>query len=262
MAGSRDRHRLSSRGAEVVRVTDTAYSVSMQALRPLGLAFALVFVASLVNGAAAAPEQTTPRLTLNRASVAATWREGWLKGRIRFSGTVGVPAHLVAVLRRVSGETLPRALDFTARRAGPFRAELRLPARPLPGLYRLQLTGSSDAGPLPRVGRSVTVPAPAEGVVDRAIGSVRPGGPPVHVVSGPRQTLFARFHFLVRPRAQRVQIVWRTPRYEIFAARRVPYTPTVYSRVRSSGEPLQRGVWYCLLMVGETVAKRLAIRIR
>lgn len=233
----------------------------MQALRPLRPALGLVLLAFLVSGTAAASERRTPKLTLQGATVSANWREGWFTGSVKLRGTIGAPARLTAILRRVAGGSLPRRLDLTVRRAGRFRAELTLPARPLPGLYRLRLTGSSGIGALPTVERNVRVPAPAEGIVDRAIASAKRGGPRAPVLRGPRQVLFARFHFLLAPRAQRVQVDWRTPSYVSYSTTSMPYAPTIHTRVRSSNAPLEPGIWYCILSVGGKVAKRLVVRI-
>jgi hypothetical protein len=207
------------------------------------------------SGPAAGRATTRPTLTLRSARVVAHWREGWFKGSVVFAGRVGAPATLDAVLRRVGGGALPTQDAFTVRRARSFTRKLTLPARPMPGVYRLRLTGSTAGGDLQPVERNVVVPSPPEGVVDRAIISVTPGGRRVRSVAGPRHLLFARFHFLAAPRARTLEVVWRTPSYHVFSISHRHYATTIYTRVQSTS-PLQPGIWYCILLVDGKIAKR------
>jgi hypothetical protein len=222
----------------------------------------LVLVVLLGSAPAAGSAQQAPRLTIRGAIVTAQWREGWFKGSVKFRGTVGAPARLTAIVRRVAGRALPRRLDFSVGRAGRFRRTIPLSPRPLPGVYRLRLFGSTSSGELPTVQRRIRVPAPTEGIVDRAAISVKPGGPRVRVLRGRQDVLFARFHFLVLPRADEVQVEWRTPSYQVFVSSTKPSTTTVRTRVRSLETPLQQGTWYCILTAGGKIAKRVTVRIR
>jgi hypothetical protein len=242
---------------------------------PPGLAAGLVVLALLAAGTALArPQQDAPALTLDKPTLAGEWREGWFKqGAVRLSGTVGGPARLMASVRPTAKlRTVTALKSFSVRRAGSYSTALKLPARPLPGSYRVSVSAQSGGVALQRVDRDVTLPTPVEGVVSEAIVSARPDG--AATVSLPRSThvAFARFVFLAPPRAHKVALVWRTPAYQIICQTSkgplpgckllLAYRTTVHTYVRSFGGPLARGTWYCILMVGNRVAKRVAIRIR
>jgi hypothetical protein len=214
----------------------------------------------LVTPAAGAPRQA-PTLRIDRVDLTAKWREGWLTGAVEFAGNVSAPSALTAFVRPADHPSRITARMDYAVGAGPFTETLKLPARPLPGTYVLRVFGTSGTSLLPKVDTNVTLAPPAEGIVDRAYVSLTPTGPPIRVVQGPRKRLFAHFHFLVPPEAPAVTVDWRTPTYRFVGAKTYRYTPRIDSFVRSTRTPLDRGIWYAILHVGSTIAKRVSVRI-
>jgi hypothetical protein len=211
-----------------------------------------------VSLASAAP---APSLTLDVAKITAKWKESWLTGTVSFSGTVAGAADLEAVLRPVGRAGSPvTAVAFSAD--GAFSKTLKLPARMLPGTYRLTIDGTSNGAGLTAVTRDLVNPAPSEGIVDKAWAASRPRGGPVFTVKGPRTQLWAYFHFVVPPKTTRLRVGWHSPSFRWYGQATKPYTPTFASHVSTSGgPPLERGVWFVYLWSGGKVVKRARIRI-
>jgi hypothetical protein len=216
----------------------------------------------LVLGAGAgstAVEQAT--LTLDGATVNASWQESWLIGNVTITGTVSGQSELSAFLRRLEPEpkVIAARVTFSAV-AGGYTAVLKFPNRALPGTYLVRVTGTSGGEELKPVETTVTLPAPPEGIVDRSAVSLNPGGKSVRRVKASTRELFARFHFVVPPETRAVRILWRTPQFNFVGEVRKPYKPTVESFIKS-GRPLAKGTWYVLLQVNEAVTKRIAVRV-
>jgi hypothetical protein len=123
----------------------------------IGLVFVLLGGLALPT-AFAAVRADAPTLVVDNAVVNASWREGWLRpgASVRFTGNVGQASTLTATLRPVDrpGTVTARLPDFDVA-AGAFSKIMPLPARPLPGSYRLRVASTS---PPPR-------PAPVEVIV-------------------------------------------------------------------------------------------------
>ncbi len=226
------------------------------------IVIAAMAAALLVSGSGLArPAQDVP-LTLESATFSGEWKESFLVGgRVAFSGTVGGPADLAASLRRAEP---PRSVlsrtSASVAAAGGYTGSLHVTARPQPGTYVVTVTGTSGGAALAPAELQVTIPAPPEGIVDRASASTTRNGPPTRRTRGPRKELWARFHFTTLPQASTVKIVWRTPSFTFVGAATKPATETVVSFVRSTA-PLQRGVWYAFIEANGEIAKRVAIRI-
>jgi hypothetical protein len=238
----------------------------------LAIAGTLVVVSLLITGAAVA-QAPAPTLTLTSASVTAKWREGWLqKGRVVLRGSVEGPARLQAVLRPAQPGKVTALARITVARAGPYKVVLRLPKRPRPGTYQATVSGQSGSTALPKVERDVLLPAPAEGIVDTVIVSATANGAKKTVLRGRRHQVFVRFHFFTPPNSRKVAIVWRTPSYRFVCQTSTgpvrgcklvkPYATTIRTFLRSRATPLQKGTWYCILHVGNKIAKRAAVRLR
>jgi hypothetical protein len=210
-----------------------------------------------ISATAAAP----PALVLDATSVSASWRESWLTGSVRFSGTVGAAAQLNASLRP-AGRPGPQAakVQLSAGADGRFSGQLKLPARLRPGSYLIRVWGTSGTATLTPVEREVTVPAPREGVVDRAYASATKTGAATVSVSGPRRELWAHFHFVVRPRSGRVTASWYTPSFTWVGTVTRTYRADFETFVRAP-TGLQRGRWWCVLKSSGRVVKRVRVRI-
>ena len=225
----------------------------------------LVLLGLLASGSAVASRQAGPTLTINNATVTAKWRESWLKGNVRFSATVSASAQLEATLRSQKTHRLvSRPLDFSVG-GGTFTKTIKLSARPVPGTYRLRITGTSGGTTLPNADRLVSVPAPQEGVVDRSYASKSKNSSAVHVIRGAHQ-IFAHFHFLTRPKDRFVRFIWRTPSYKFIGAVTKKYRENVWTFVRAKRLPhgyafLQKGTWYCIMRASGRVAKRVSVRV-
>lgn len=225
----------------------------------------------IAGAAGARSSQSPPTLTLDQPSVGGKWRQGWFKrGNVRVSGSVAVAAQLRASVRSTRDGRAYATKAFSSP-AGRYTVTLKLPARPLPGSYRVSVVGSRPA--LPLVARLATVPAPAEGVVDEAVISARRGGRGATVLRGPRNQAWARFHFLFPPpRSRRVTIQWKTPSADLVCqatsgplrgcSLRVAYSSTINTFLRTSSGKLAYGNWEARLSVGGKLAKRAFIRLR
>jgi hypothetical protein len=224
---------------------------------------ALATVASVLAGAGVVRSGVADTtLTLDTATVTASWKESWLTGSVAFSGTVSAQAELTVFLRRVNpAPTVVAAKKTLTAGPGGYSGTLSLPPRARPGDYVLRVVGTSGGVKLAPAETPVTVPAPPEGVIDKASVSVTQGGKSVRRVKGPVKQLFARFHFIVPPEVRSaVRLVWRTPQFNFVGEVRKPYSTTMDTFIKS-GSPLPKGTWYCLLQVNEVVVKRVAVRV-
>jgi hypothetical protein len=225
--------------------------------------YVVAFLVVTVACAAAASGYGARRdvtLTLSSAKLSASWKESWLTGSVKFAGTVTGPADLTAVVRPV-GRAGPPVAAGTFSTTGSFSQVLKLPARPLPGKYRLTVSGQSSGTRLTAT-RDLTLPAPIEGIVDQAYASSTKGGAPIKTVKSPRTELWVHYHFVVKPKLNTVRVGWHSPDFRWYGQRTYPYKATVESRVHTTGGlTLKRGVWYVYIWSSDRVVKRASIRI-
>jgi hypothetical protein len=213
---------------------------------------------TLERGAGPAP----PALALTSASLNASWKESWLTGTLRFSGTVGAPgATITAVLRPLDRSGSPIAVGTLNPSGDAFSGTLKLPARPLPGRYRLTVDGVASGQQLDAATRDLVLSAPREGIVDKAVASAAKGARAVNTVRGPRKVLWARFHFVVPPKNGIVHVAWHSPDFRWYGIKDKPPVGRVVDTYVQSTEPLMRGVWFCFASSGGRVVKRVRIRI-
>jgi len=238
------------------------------ALALAGLLLSLVIGVPTLPAVAAVRE--APTLELDTAVVDARWKEGWLRpgAAVRLTGTVSAASSLTAVLRPVSRPGVVTAtLDFDVAQPGSFSELMKLPARALPGRYRLRIV-STSAPPRPApVERIVAIPAPPEGVIDRAlVGTTRSGpwlryiGATGPAVSGPHKTLWVRFRFLYPPSGRRVELVWKLRWHVVVGKVDRRYANTI-DTFASSSEALPKGVWLVVLKIDGRIAKRMTVRL-
>jgi hypothetical protein len=210
-------------------------------------------------------------LSIDSTLVTANWKEGWLRphAAVRFTGDADAASALSAVLRPVARPGVVTArLDFRMAGAGAFSKTMPLPPRTLPGRYRLRIFSTSPP-PRPRPAEAVIkVPAPPEGVIDRAlVGTTRSGpwlqyvGDTGPAVSGQHTSLWVRFRFLYPPQGRRVELVWKLRWHTVIGKvyRRYANTIDTYA---SSGAPLPKGVWLVVLKIDGRIAKRMNVRLR
>ena len=229
--------------------------------RVVALSAVVIVFGAVAGGGTPATYQSTETVTLASAKLTATWKESWLTAKLRFAGTVDAPSKLTAVLRPVSRAGPPAAASkISVSGPGSFAGTLELPARVLPGLYRLSVGGTSNGHRLEPAEREVTLPAPPEGIVDKSFASATKGGPPVTTLPSPRTEVHARFYFVVPPRSKVVHVAWHSPSFRWLGQVKKPYKPTFDTFIRTSTQ-LERGVWFCVLSSGGRVVKRVRVRI-
>ena len=221
---------------------------------------AAVLAAFLLALAASAGNAAAPTLTLDSATVSASWKESWLTGSLRFSGSVGGPASLTASVRPAHRKGPPAARATIQSAGGAFSGELKLPARLLPGDYLLRVYGTSGTDTLMPAERQVTVPAPVEGIVDRGWATTTRGGAPMKRIQGPRTELWAHFHFLVPPKSGKITAAWYTPSYKYIGTVTKPYRESFDTFVRVPGG-LEPGNWWVVVRSGKRIAIRVALRL-
>ena len=239
----------------------------MRRSRYVRAALVLAFVTAVPAAGAATrtPGADAPAvLTLRSVTLEASWKESWLTGTVKFEGTataVSGPVEVIAALRPVDRPGAPAgSARISLPSPGSFAGGFKLPRRLLPGLYRLTVTGVAGGMPLTAATRTVRNPAPSEGVVDVAVASSRKGGPKANTVAGPRRELWARFHFVVPPKASTVRVAWFSPDFKWYGIAQKPYESTVETHVRTDAA-LMKGVWFCYAGVNGRYVKRVRIRI-
>jgi hypothetical protein len=196
------------------------------------------------------------------------WKEGWLEpgANVSFTGSVEGATTLTAALRPIGrpGVVTARA-SFDVAAAGPFTEKISLPPRPLPGIYSLRIGGTSGGTTLETVQVSVTIPAPPEGVLDRAeVATTRSGpwhiysnnSPPV--IGGAHKELWMRFRFLYPPTGQQVELVWKMQWHTVVGKVYKIVKDTMDTSV-TSATPLPSGHWVAVLKFNGRVAKKMDV---
>ena len=228
----------------------------------------IVGVAVLAAGSALAARQAGSTVAITGTSVTAKWHESYVRGSVTFTGNESQAATLEASLRNVATGRLIAVKRFSVG-GGTFTQSIQLSARPVPGTYRLRLkempTGSA-------ADRNVKVPAPPEGVVDRAYTSKTKNGPPVKVIRDAKK-IYAHFHFVARPQTNVLTFNWRKPgnpkvRFTGYAKK--PYKTNVLITFvcvkKLEGGPcldqeLRKGKWYCIAYARGQVVKRQLVTV-
>jgi hypothetical protein len=232
--------------------------------------FALALLACLaVPTAVAGVASEPPTLTVDRAVVKAKWKEGWLVpgATVRFAGTVSEPSTLTAALRPLDGTAVTARLAAFDAPPGSFDETLPLPPRPLPGPYRLHIA-SLNPPPRPNpVDLVVTIPAPPEGVIDRALVGTTRNGPWLRyvgntgpAVTGSHKVLWVRFRFLHPPTGHRVELIWKLRWRRVVGKIYKRYKNTIDTYAMSK-QPLPTGVWLVVLKIDNRIAKRMNVRL-
>lgn len=211
-------------------------------------------------GGVAAQAQLPPTATLTGAALSSKWKESRLTGSVRFSGAVTGPATLRVSLQPRAGGPVAAAETLVLDQAGKFGGELILPARLLPRVYRLTVSGEGGNGQITPVHRDVVLEAPPEGIVDRAWASRTKNGPPVNTIPGNPTQVWAHFHFVVPPKSRKVRNRWYSPNFRWWGERKnKPWTPTVHTRLTAA--KLDKGVWSAYVFSDNRVVKRWRVRL-
>jgi hypothetical protein len=228
---------------------------------------ALLGVGLLVSGTALASHRAASTVTITSAKVTAKWTESYMKGSLSFTGTSSEAVSVEASVRSVvSHKLVASPLVFTA--SATFSKKIALGARPVPGPYTLTLANTVGSK---LAERAVTIPAPPEGVVDRAYMSASKNGPHVKVIRNAK-IIYAHFHFAARPQTNVLTFNWRKPgnpkvRFTGYAKK--PYQTNVYTFVcvkSAAGgsclnQKLRTGKWYCIVYAQGRVVKRQLVTV-
>jgi hypothetical protein len=215
----------------------------------------------------AAQAQTPPPVMLKSVTLKAKWKESFVDGSVRFTGVVGGPACLRATLRPAAGGRAANAVDLQMDQAGTFGGELTLPARLLPKLYRLTISGTTAEGAqIMPVHKDVRLEQPPEGIVDYAYISAKRGGKRANTLKGKRVQIFARFHFVVAPKPgerAKLRASWHSPDFRWHAEPHKRLNQFVDTWViDTTAKGLMKGVWFCYLKsTSGYVIKKTRIRL-
>jgi hypothetical protein len=232
---------------------------------------AVLGVGLLVSGTALASLRGATTVAITGTPVVKLkWRESYVvkgSGTLTFSATETVAGEVEASLRNLATNKVLINKRFSVA-AGPFTKSLPLSARPDPGAYRLRVkefpTGNASD-------KTVEIPAPPEGVIDKAYTSRTQNGPPAKVIKNAK-TIYAHFHFLAAPQAKTLTFNWRKPgnpqvRFTGYAKK--PYKTSVSTfvcvKAKTGGSclnlPLRKGKWYCLVYANGRVVKRQLVTV-
>jgi hypothetical protein len=208
----------------------------------------------------AAQAQTVPVVSLKDATLTSKWKESWLTGSVRFSGTVTGNADLRVSLRPKAGGKVAAAVTLPSQQPGAFGGGLTLPPRLLPKVYRLTVSGTSADGEIAPVHRDLTLKAPPEGVVDKAWASATKNGPPVNTIRGNPTSVWAHFHFAAPPASGKVRNRWYSPNFRWWGEKKnKPWTRTVHTQLAAA--KLDKGVWFAYMFSADRVVKRWRVRL-
>jgi hypothetical protein len=228
---------------------------------------AVLGVGLLVSGTAAASHRTGSTIAITATSVTAKWKESYVKGSVKFSGTEDVAGTIEASLRNVKTDRLIQVKRFNVG-TGAFTNSIPISARPVPGTYRLRLkefpTGDAQD-------KNVVIPAPTEGVIDIAYMTSSKKGRRMKVIKNAK-IIYAHFHFVARPQTNTLTFKGQKPGnhkvwFTCFATKRYSTTVDTFVCVkRTTGGsclnvPLRTGKWYCIVIARGKVVKRQDIRV-
>ena len=119
--------------------------------------------------------------------------------------------------------------------AGAFSQTLKLPAKLLPGTYRVTLAPAFAANVVTPAAGSAKLAAPAEGVVDKVVLSGRNGGPSTRTLKR-ATTIWASFHFAAVPKGA-LKLTW----YKTVKGKRVRLGAATESPGKKVGSYLRPG---------------------
>ncbi len=206
-------------------------------------------------------------VALDRAAFRVTWRKGVPSGSIQVAGTTGGAASLTFTLRRVtaSGTRPVKGWTFQQAGAGPFARALALPKTLLPGTFRLDVTGSSPGGTVPRVSRDLKLKGPPEGIVKDAFASSTKAGAAATRLPGRRTEVWATFVFSALPTRGRITVAWTYPGHRRVPplGQRVgkPRRAIVTTGLTGPSTGLPPGRYTAMLFVGDVQMRRVSVRI-
>jgi hypothetical protein len=207
-----------------------------------------------------APPAPPPRILLGTARFSKVkWTASRVRGTLRVAGTLEAGGRVEIALLRGR-----RALQRQVVRlpAGSFTRTIKLAPRLLPGKLTLRIQGAGAGAVLVPVVRTITLPAPVEGVVERAYVSSLQRGPAATTLRG-KDRIYATFRFAALPKgSRRITVRWIAPSGEKTPPDGRPRTRTVSAVVGNGRDELPTGVWRCELRVDGTLVAIAKVRLR
>jgi Divergent InlB B-repeat domain len=225
-------------------------TVDAQAATTVGATFAPA------RGRAVSAKLGAPRMAVR-------WSRSVGKGTLVATGSIGGSGTVRIQLRRPKGGALlTRTLQV---RGGGFRlsaplAKLAGGAKLFPGGFVVSLTGKAKGSALPLQVRTVSLPAPGEGVVRKAFAGTARGGPAVRRIRPGAREVWANFQFEAQPQLEPVTVSWYQGK-KLLGTRSKSNRPVIETGIGSAAG-ISRGTYRVDLKAGARVVKRLSIRVR
>ncbi len=201
-----------------------------------------------------------PRILLGTARFSKVkWVASRVRGTLRVGGTLEAGGKVEVALLR--GRRALQRQVFTLP-AGPFNRTIKLAPRLLPGKLTLRIQGAGAGAVLIPAVSTVVLPAPKEGVVERAFISSLQRGPAATTLRN-KTRLFATFRFAALPKGSRkITARWIAPGGQKTPPDGRPRSRTVSSVVGNGKDELPAGVWRCELRVKGTLVAVAKVRLR
>lgn len=206
-----------------------------------------------------APPPPPPRILLGTTKLSkVNWVASRAKGSVRVVGTLEAAGRVEVVLLRQR-----RVLQRTVFNlpAGAFSRSVTFGPRVVPGKLTLRMQGVGAASTFVAATKTITLPAPPEGVAETAFISAIQAGPAASTLRN-KTRIFANFRLAVLPKGSRpLTTRWIPPGRSALAPDGKPRRKTVTSFISSSGR-LPAGVWRCELRAGGTLVAVAKVRLR
>jgi hypothetical protein len=207
-------------------------------------------------GISAPPPPPGPRILVASSSASVKGSKCRIRGKLLVKGTLERAGTIEIALLRGRVVVRKRTVKLPA---GAFSTQLVLRGKLAPGDLKLRLREVGGGG-LVAAERSITIPAPPEGVASQAIVSSTKGGPAALTLRN-KSKLFAKFTFAALPRRGRITTTWIAPSGQSKVNIR-PRTRVVGAEVAGrNGSRLPSGTWRCVLKAGKRVIAVAKVRL-
>jgi Tol biopolymer transport system component len=207
--------------------------------------------------------------------LAPRWQASTISAKVRIEGTLPAAASLrIRLVKGRSAASAPRGLSAGCRLgvtvctvaapAGPLAVTLQLAPTTAPGRYQVEVSGTTGGAAFAPVRAALVVPAPDEGVVDRAWVSTTANGAELATVPSSAAHFFVNFRFAALPRRPLLTLVVRYPDGTTAIARDRYRAPPRRVPVRQPKPPGGRhavGTWRFTLKAGERVIRTVRVKI-
>ncbi|HEY4348565.1 MAG TPA: hypothetical protein VGM80_13335 [Gaiellaceae bacterium] len=199
---------------------------------------------------------------IDAAAFSVQWKASVGTGKLLVHGRIARSAEVQVRLSRSGGA--PLLTERLSLSSGPFRLTLKLEPglQLLPGGFVITISGHSGSLVVPPQVKTLSLPAPAEGVVDRAFASAFANSHPAATLHASGRAAFVHFEFQSQPRSgKQLTVAWYRPNGQLLGVAPKARAADVTSSI-SSGENLPPGVWHVDLRVGSTLVKRIEIQVK